>query len=69
MISSLVISGGTATLQFTGTDGQSYSLNKATDMSFSSSNIVDSVALSGSTNGVLQDASVSENEAFYRVEQ
>jgi hypothetical protein len=61
-------SGSTVTVLFSGTDGQSYGLNKSTTMDFSTPDIVDSVTLSGTT-GALEDTSATEGEAYYRVEE
>jgi hypothetical protein len=57
------------TVQFSGTDGKTYELNKSTDLDFSVPDIKDSVTLSGTTTGTLEDTSATESAAFYRVEE
>jgi hypothetical protein len=60
-------SGTTVTVQFSGTDGQTYDLNISTDLDFSVPDIKNSVTLSGTTTGTLEDTTATENTAFYRV--
>lgn len=67
-ITSVTKSGSTVTVEFEGTDGETYDLNKSTTLDFSSLNSVDDVTLSGTT-GTLQDTGATEDEAYYRVEQ
>jgi hypothetical protein len=69
-ITSVTKSGNTVTVQFEGgVDGQTYNLNKSTMLDFTTPDIKDSVTLSGTTTGTLQDTSATEDKAFYRVEQ
>ncbi|MCH7227092.1 hypothetical protein [Haloferula sp. A504] len=57
------------TVQFKGTDGETYDLNKSTTLDFSTLDSQDSITLSGTDTGELQDTGATEDAAFYRVEQ
>ncbi len=57
------------TIQFQGTDGETYDLNKSTALDFSTLDSQDSILLDGTDTGELQDTSATEDKAFYRVEQ
>ncbi|WP_193212908.1 hypothetical protein [Luteolibacter marinus] len=63
-------SGSTVTIDFTGgVDGGTYRLNKSTSLDFSTPDIKDSITLSGTTGGTLQDFTATGERAFYRIEQ
>ena len=66
---SITKSENTVTVQFSGTDGKTYGLNKSTDLDFSVPDIKNSVTLSGTTTGTLVDTTATESAAFYRVEE
>ena len=72
-IVSIVKSGDTVTVEFTGTDGKTYDLNKASslDGTFPDSpdSNPDSTILSGTTTGTLTDPGATEDAAFYQVKQ
>ncbi|MCH7229190.1 hypothetical protein, partial [Haloferula sp. A504] len=68
VVTSVGKSGSTATVNFKGTDGVTYVLNKSLDLDFSVPNLVDTVTLSGTDTGTLEDTSATEDKAFYRVE-
>lgn len=68
-ITSITKSGTTVTVEFEGEDGESYDLNKSTALDFTTPDIQDSVTLSGTTTGTLEDTGATEDRAFYRVEQ
>lgn len=67
-VTSITKSGSTVTVEFEGADGATYDLNKSTDLDFSTLDSKDSVTLSGTTTGTLQDTNATESSAFYRVE-
>lgn len=68
-VTSITKSGTTVTVEFEGTDGTTYDLNKSTDLDFSVPDIKDTVTLSGTTTGTLEDTTATESAAFYRVEE
>ncbi len=72
-ITSIVKSGNTVTVEFTGTDGETYDLNKATGLDGTFPDNPDSTpnvtTLSGTTTGTLIDTGATEDAAFYQVKQ
>ncbi len=72
-ITSIVKSGNTVTMEFTGTDGETYDLNKATGLDGTFPDNPDSTpnvtTLSGPTSGTLIDTGATEDAAFYQVKQ
>jgi hypothetical protein len=69
VVTSVGKSGNTATVNFKGADGATYVLNKSLNLDFSVPNVVDTVTLSGTDTGVLEDTNATEGKAFYRVER
>lgn len=68
-ITSITKSGTTVTVEFEGEDGETYDLNKSTALDFTTPDIQDTITLSGTTTGTLEDSGATEDRAFYRVEQ
>jgi hypothetical protein len=68
VVTSVGKSSNTTTVNFKGTNGVTYVLNKSLDLDFSVPNVVDTVTLSGTDTGTLEDTSATEDKAFYRVQ-
>lgn len=68
-VTSITKSADTVTIEFEGVDGRTYNLNKSTDLGFGVLDSKDTVTLSGTTTGTLEDTTPSGDAAFYRVEE
>jgi hypothetical protein len=68
-VTSVTRSENTVTIEFAGgVEGQTYDLNKSTTLDFTRPDIKDTITLTGTTSGTLEDATATENKAFYRVQ-
>ena len=68
-ITSVTKVGDVVTVQFKGTEGETYDLNRSTTLDFSTLDSRDSILLDGTDAGELQDTDATQDAAFYRVEQ
>jgi hypothetical protein len=68
-ITSITKAGNTTAIQFTGVDGKTYVLKKSLTLADGFPTTCDTITLTGTSTGTLQDASATETNAFYRVER
>jgi hypothetical protein len=68
-ITSLTKTGNTTAIQFAGVDGKTYVLKKSLTLADGFPTTCDTITLTGTSTGTLQDVNATEANAFYRVER